>query len=83
MPIRPNFGSDGGLPDANRSSNLGKFWMEAVGIFYGRLVFFTANWYLLCPFGIFMVNWYVFPNFGILTQEKSGNPGLTQKNASK
>jgi hypothetical protein len=26
--------------------------MEDVGIFYGNLVYFTAIWYILCPFGI-------------------------------
>jgi hypothetical protein len=27
--------------------------MEDVGIFYRPLVHFTANWYILLPFGIF------------------------------
>jgi hypothetical protein len=46
--------------------------MEAVGIFYGHLVYFTAIGYILLPFGIlcgnlvyFVVIWYIF---------KSGNP---------
>jgi hypothetical protein len=35
--------------------------IEAVGIFYGQLVYF-------------MVIWYIFSRFGVLYQEKSGNP---------
>jgi hypothetical protein len=27
--------------------------MEDVGIYYGQLVYFTAIWYILWPFGIF------------------------------
>jgi hypothetical protein len=27
--------------------------MENVGIFFGHLVYFTANWFVLQPFGIF------------------------------
>jgi hypothetical protein len=27
--------------------------MEDIGIFYGHLVYFTAIWYTLLPFGIF------------------------------
>jgi hypothetical protein len=42
--------------------------MEDVGIFYGRLVYFMAIWYILWPFGIFKI-------FGMLFQLKSGNPG--------
>jgi hypothetical protein len=50
--------------------------MEDVRIFYGRLVSFTAIWYILWPFGIFYSHlWYIFPYFGMLHQEKSGNPG--------
>jgi hypothetical protein len=30
--------------------------MEDVGMFYGHLVYFTAYWYIVCPFGIFRGN---------------------------
>jgi hypothetical protein len=36
---------------------------EDVGIFYSHLVYFTALWYFMWPFGIFMVIWYIFPHF--------------------
>jgi hypothetical protein len=32
--------------------NLGKFW-RVVGILYGHLVYLSAFWYILLPFGIF------------------------------
>jgi hypothetical protein len=42
--------------------------MEDVGTFYGLLVYFTAMWYILWPFGIFIGPlvyifpfWYVVP----------------------
>jgi hypothetical protein len=37
--------------------------MEDVGICYGHLVYFTANWYILRPFGIFCGNLVYFPQF--------------------
>jgi hypothetical protein len=40
-------------------------------LFYDRLVYFVAIWYIL---GLCV--WYIFPRFGMLYQEKSGNPGL-------
>jgi hypothetical protein len=43
--------------------------LEYVGIFYGHLVWFVAVWYSLWPFGI----------FSRLDQEKSGNPGASQR----
>jgi hypothetical protein len=46
--------------------------MEDVEIFYGHLVYFTAIWSILRPFGIFyghlvyfMVIWYILWSFGI------------------
>jgi hypothetical protein len=56
--------------------------MEELGLFYGRLVYFTAVWYILWPFGVFcrhlvhIFNSYLvyFSCFGILYQGKSGNP---------
>jgi hypothetical protein len=69
------------LPDgifSNQKSQFGSILvslaMEDVGIFYGHLVYFTANWYILWPFGIFYGNLVCFPRFGMLHQEKSGNP---------
>jgi hypothetical protein len=35
--------------------------MEDVITCYGHLVYFTAIWYTVWPFGIFMVIWYIFP----------------------
>jgi hypothetical protein len=42
--------------------------MEDIDIFYGHLVYFTANWNNLCTFGMFCSNlvyfspfWYVVP----------------------
>jgi hypothetical protein len=74
-----------------KNPDLGKFWralewMEMAGIFYGHLVYFTSNWYILRPIGIFYVQlvyfmdilfilWYIFHHFGMLYREKSGNPG--------
>jgi hypothetical protein len=51
----------------NFSQVLESLAIEDVGIFRVHLVNFTANSYILWPFGIF------FP-FGVLSQEKSGNP---------
>jgi hypothetical protein len=48
--------------------------MEDVNIFNGHLVYFTANWYILWPFGYVVVIGYIFTRFGILWLEKSGNP---------
>jgi hypothetical protein len=48
--------------------------MEDVGMLYGRLVYFTAIWYICGHLVYFMVIWYSFPSFGMLYQEKSGNP---------
>jgi hypothetical protein len=48
--------------------------MEKVGIFYGRLEYITAIWYILWPFGNLVAIWDSFPRFGILCQEQSGNP---------
>jgi hypothetical protein len=49
--------------------------MEVVGTFYDHYVYLTAILYILCPFGTFYDN---FPLFGMLSQEKSGNPGLIE-----
>jgi hypothetical protein len=48
---------------------------EHIGLFYGQLVYFTANWSILLPFGMFYDYLVYFPRFGILPEEKSGNPG--------
>jgi hypothetical protein len=50
--------------------------MEDVGVFYGHLVYFTANWYMLWPFGIFVGHLVTFFHFGMLYQGKSGNPAV-------
>jgi hypothetical protein len=49
-----------------------------------RLTYFVANrnignivnLSILRPFGKLVPIWYIFPHFGMLSQEKSGNPGL-------
>jgi hypothetical protein len=48
--------------------------MEDVGILYGRLVYFTAIWYTLWPFGKFFGYLVYFSLFGKLDEDKSGNP---------
>jgi hypothetical protein len=43
--------------------------MKYVDILYDHLVYFTAIWYILWPFGIFIGYLvYFFPHFGILSQ---------------
>jgi hypothetical protein len=51
--------------------------MEKVGIFFGRLEYIAAIWYMLWPFSNIEVIYYIFPSFGILCQEKSGTPALS------
>jgi hypothetical protein len=55
--------------------------MEDAGKFYGHLVYFTAIWYILCPFwyilcpfGYILCHLVYFFRFGLLYQEKTGNP---------
>jgi hypothetical protein len=48
--------------------------MKDVGIFYGRLVHFTAFCYILETFGIVRGYLAYFSRFVTLYQEKSGNP---------
>jgi hypothetical protein len=38
--------------------------MENVSLFYGHLVYFTAIWYILRPFGIFYGHLVYFWQFG-------------------
>jgi hypothetical protein len=44
--------------------------MEDVGIFYGRLFYFTAIWYILWSFGIFYVFFVYFPPFWYVRYSK-------------
>jgi hypothetical protein len=53
--------------------------MEDVGILYGDLVHFTANWCILWPFCIFYGYLVLFSHFGMLHQEKSGNPVVASR----
>jgi hypothetical protein len=46
------------------------------GIFYGRLEYFVAIWYILWPFGIFCSYLVYLSPSGVLYQEKSGNPDV-------
>jgi hypothetical protein len=48
--------------------------MDDVGIFYCHLVYFTALWYFLRPFGKYYRYLVYFYPFGMLHQDKSGNP---------
>jgi hypothetical protein len=50
--------------------------MEDIGILHSHLVYFTAIWYILCPFGIFHGYLVYFSRFGTMYHEKSGNPGI-------
>jgi hypothetical protein len=61
-----------------KNPNLGKFWSS-----YGHLVYITAIWNILWPFGIFYGNLVYFPRFGILSQEKSGNLETTTQSLQK
>jgi hypothetical protein len=68
-------GFKSGLPDGIFSNQKYQFGyilrglsMHDVGIFYGRLVYLPAIWYILLPFGIFcdnlvncMVIWIILP----------------------
>jgi uncharacterized membrane protein len=47
---------------------------EASGLFYARLVYFTASWYNYAQLVNFIVILYIFSRFDMLYQEKSGNP---------
>jgi hypothetical protein len=38
-------------------------------MFYGHLATFTAIWYILWPFGIFLVIWSVFPIWYIVERK--------------
>jgi hypothetical protein len=54
-----------------KNPNVGKFWKDLkwkmyIGIFYGRLVYFTTIWYILWPFGLFFGYLVYFSRFGML-----------------
>jgi hypothetical protein len=54
--------------------------MEDAGIFFVRLVYFTAIWYISWLFWYSCwVIWYISPRLGMLHQEKSGNPALVDR----
>jgi hypothetical protein len=58
-----------GLPDISKPKipiwvNFEALAIEDVRIFYGRLIYFTAIWHILWPFGIIGIYscfWYVVP----------------------
>jgi hypothetical protein len=50
--------------------------MEDVAMFYGRLVYLTAIWYILWPFGVFYGHLVHFPALLFCAKKKSGNPDL-------
>jgi hypothetical protein len=67
--LKPFFsGPQAGLPDgifSKQKSQFGKIFysltLDDVGIFYRHSVYFTGNWYSLCPFGIFCGHLVFFP----------------------
>jgi hypothetical protein len=66
-----------------KNPNLGKFWRA---LDWTILIYFSAIWNILAPFGIFYGHlvqfvfvWYIFSGFGTMCHEKSGNPdGITK-----
>jgi hypothetical protein len=50
--------------------------MEDIGIFYCYLVYFTANWYILWPFGIFRGLLVYFAPFWLVVPRKIWQPCL-------
>jgi hypothetical protein len=56
--------------------------MEDVGIFYGLLVYFTAIWYILWPFGILVGYWVYFLPFGYVVARKIWQPWLSSPKIS-
>jgi hypothetical protein len=54
--------------------------VEAVGIFYCHLIYFSTIWYIFGHSAYFWVIWNIFTCFGMLSLEKSGNPGENVKN---
>jgi hypothetical protein len=48
-----------------KNPSLGKFWRA---LEWKMLVYFTAIWHILGPFGNVVVIWYMFPRLGILCQ---------------
>jgi hypothetical protein len=70
------------LPDGILSNQKSKFGytseglsMEYVDTFYGYLLYFTAIYDILLPFGVFYGHLEYFSRSGMLYREKSGNPG--------
>jgi hypothetical protein len=57
--------------------------MEVVGIFYGHLVYFTAIWYILCPFGICYGNLVYFPLFWYVVSSNIWQPCSVRGNESQ
>jgi hypothetical protein len=45
-------------------------------VFFGHFVYFTAKWYILCPFGAFCGHLVDFFPFWYVVPRKSGNPGF-------
>jgi hypothetical protein len=45
--------------------------MDKVGVFYGKLEYFTAMWYILGTFGNLMKIWYIFTLFRCIVSRKN------------
>jgi hypothetical protein len=50
---------------SNQKYQFGGLVMDDVGLFYSHLVYFTAIWYILWPFGIFYDPLVYFSHFGM------------------
>jgi hypothetical protein len=59
-----------------KNPNSGTFWRA---LEKAMMLNFRANWYSLCPFGIFCGHLVDFFTFVMLCQEKPGNPGTLVK----
>jgi hypothetical protein len=56
----------------SKNHHLGIFggpWNINLSIFYSHLMYFTAIWYILWPFGVFYCRLEYFLRFGLLYQE--------------
>jgi hypothetical protein len=47
--------------------DVGTIYVWPLGLFYGHLVYFVVNWYILWSFGVFFPCWYVVPKDNLAT----------------
>jgi hypothetical protein len=69
----------------NKNPDLGKSWRalqgKMFGILFVCLVYFTAIWYILWPFGIFDGFWYIFSRYAV--PRKIWQPCWTERERKK